>query len=297
MIKAIQISRVVKRSQDFEALVELFDSLGLERGQGWQRKRDRGVLLLAPEGQVKIGEGKGFTPADLHLEVTDADVLYEVARRQNVKIVSKIADTDWDARLFVLQAAGGMRVAIFSQLGKPVAAGLEGGLSAQGKRFGVVLSRFNAFITDRLLAGALDALHRAGAAKKDIEIVRVPGAFEIPAAARALAATGRFHAVVCLGCILRGETTHYEHLANEVTRGIGQSAQETGVPHAYGLLTCDSLEQAIDRAGLKSGNKGFEAGLSAVEMANLKQVIVNARPAARRGTRNQKASPRTRRKS
>ncbi|MCI0355869.1 MAG: 6,7-dimethyl-8-ribityllumazine synthase [Acidobacteria bacterium] len=145
----------------------------------------------------------------------------------------------------------------------------EGALDARGKRFGIVVSRFNSFITERLLQGALDALHRTGARDRDIEIVRVPGSFEIPAAARALAASSRCVAVICLGCIIRGETTHYEHLANEVTRGIGQSAQETGVPHAYGILTCDTLEQAIDRAGLKSGNKGFDAGLSAVEMANL----------------------------
>jgi len=114
---------------------------------------------------------------------------------------------------------------------------------------------------------------RAGAQKSDIDVVRVPGAFEIPAAARTLAETGKYDAIICLGCLLRGDTAHYDVIANEVTRGIGQSAQETGVPHAFGVLTCDTLEQAIDRAGLKSGNKGFEAALAAIEMANLKKAI------------------------
>ena len=111
---------------------------------------------------------------------------------------------------------------------------------------------------------------RSGAKRKDIDLVRIPGAFEIPAAARTLAETGKYNAIICIGCLLRGDTAHYDVIVNEVTRGIGQSAQETGVPHAFGVLTCDTLEQAIDRAGLKMGNKGFEAALAAVEMANLK---------------------------
>jgi 6,7-dimethyl-8-ribityllumazine synthase len=138
-----------------------------------------------------------------------------------------------------------------------------------GKRFAIVVSRFNAFITERLLLSALDGLMRSGADKKDIELVRVPGSFEIPLAARALAETGKFDAIICLGCLLRGDTAHYDVIVNEVTRGIGQSAQETGVPHAFGVLTCENLEQAIDRAGLKMGNKGLEAALAAVEMASL----------------------------
>ena len=275
MIKAIQFSRIAKSDPEFGALVELFDALGFERGEGWQYPENRGVIFLAPQGEVKIGLGKGFSDAHLHLEVSDADALHALARRRKLKIAQTIVDTDWGARLFILEAAGGLRVSIFS---RPQASGQkaqtrEGALDARGKRFGIVVSRFNSFITERLLHGALDALHRTGARDQNIEIVRVPGSFEIPAAARALAASGRCGAVICLGCIIRGETTHYEHLANEVTRGIGQSAQETSVPHAYGILTCDSLEQAIDRAGLKSGNKGFEAGLSAVEMAGLKKVV------------------------
>lgn len=140
-------------------------------------------------------------------------------------------------------------------------------------RFGIVVARFNEFITERLLASALDALRRTGAKDSDIDIVRVPGSFEVPLAARQLAETKKYDAVICLGCILRGDTTHYEHIAIEVTRGIGQSAQETGVPHAYGVLTCEDLEQAIGRAGLKGGNKGYEAALTAVEMASLTKAI------------------------
>jgi 6,7-dimethyl-8-ribityllumazine synthase len=150
---------------------------------------------------------------------------------------------------------------------------LEGALSALGKRFAIVVSRFNAFITERLLLSAIDGLVRSGAPKKNIELVRVPGAFEIPLAARKLAETGKYDAVICLGCLLRGDTAHYDVIVNEVTRGIGQSAQETGVPHAFGVLTCETLEQAIDRAGLKMGNKGFEAAMAAVEMAGLKAAI------------------------
>ncbi len=149
----------------------------------------------------------------------------------------------------------------------------EGKLDASGKRFAIVVSRFNAFITERLLLSACDGLLRTGAAKKDISVVRVPGAFEIPSAARALAETKKYDAIICIGCLLRGDTAHYDVIVNEVTRGIGQSAQETGIPHAFGVLTCDTLEQAIDRAGLKMGNKGFEAALAAVEMASLKQVV------------------------
>jgi len=155
---------------------------------------------------------------------------------------------------------------------------LEGDLSASGKRFGIVISRFNAFITERLLLSAVDGLLRSGANKKDIDLVRVPGAFEIPLAARKLAETKKYDAIICIGCLLRGDTAHYDVIVNEVTRGIGQSAQETGVPHAFGVLTCENLEQAIDRAGLKMGNKGFEAALAAVEMASLGRAISSQSP-------------------
>jgi 6,7-dimethyl-8-ribityllumazine synthase len=146
-------------------------------------------------------------------------------------------------------------------------------------RFGIVVSRFNEFITERLLRSAYDGLVRSGAKEHHIGIVRAPGAFEIPSAARTLAQTKKYDAIICLGCLLRGDTAHYDVIVNEVTRGIGQSAQETGVPHAFGVLTCDTLEQAIDRAGLKMGNKGFEAALAAIEMANLKKAI-SSQPSA-----------------
>jgi 6,7-dimethyl-8-ribityllumazine synthase len=144
----------------------------------------------------------------------------------------------------------------------------------------LVVARFNAFITERLLLSACDGLLRTGAARKDIEIARVPGAFEIPSAARTLALTGKYDAILCIGCLLRGDTAHYDVIVNEVTRGIGQSAQETGVPHAFGVLTCETLEQAIDRAGLKMGNKGFEAAMAAVEMASLEAGISGRRTGA-----------------
>ncbi len=165
-------------------------------------------------------------------------------------------------------------------------------MNAAGKRFGIVVARFNAFITERLLQSAYDGLVRCGAAKHDVEIVRVPGAFEIPSAARTLAETGKYDAIICLGCLLRGDTAHYDVIVNEVTRGIGQSAQETGVPHAFGVLTCETLEQAIDRAGLKMGNKGFDAALAAVEMASLNGVICSRhQPSAKART---KARPKER---
>jgi len=167
---------------------------------------------------------------------------------------------------------------------------LEGSLNAAGKRFAIAVSRFNAFITERLLLSACDGLLRAGANKKDLAIVRVPGAFEIPIAARTLAETKKYDAIICIGCLLRGDTAHYDVIVNEVTRGIGQSAQETGVPHAFGVLTCDTLEQAIDRAGLKMGNKGFEAALAAVEMANLRKAISHQPSAVRKTALSSKLS-------
>ncbi|MBI1750535.1 MAG: 6,7-dimethyl-8-ribityllumazine synthase [Acidobacteria bacterium] len=151
-------------------------------------------------------------------------------------------------------------------------------LKAEGLRFAIVVSRFNSFITERLLAGALDALARAGAASDQVDVVRVPGSFEIPIAAKKLAESGKYNAVICIGCILRGETAHYDYVCSESARGIQLAQMDTGVPLAFCVLTCDTLEQAIDRAGLKGGNKGFEAGLAAVEMANLTRKISAANP-------------------
>jgi 6,7-dimethyl-8-ribityllumazine synthase len=156
---------------------------------------------------------------------------------------------------------------------------IEGDLYLKGARFGIVVSRFNAFITERLLLSAIDALRRTGTSDNDIAVVRVPGAFEVPVAARTLALGKKrgLDAVICLGLLLRGETSNYEHIAAEVARGIGQAAQDSGKPCTYGVLTCDTLEQAIDRAGLKLGNKGFEAAITAVEMVSLARKLAGKR--------------------
>ena len=150
---------------------------------------------------------------------------------------------------------------------------ISGSLSAEGLRFGIVVSRFNSFITDRLLAAAVDALERSGAASADVEVVRVPGAFELPLVAKKMASTGRYDALVAIGCVLRGATTHYDYVCSETARGLQLAQMDTGVPVMFCVLTCDTLEQAIDRAGLKGGNKGFEAGMGAVEMARLSQKL------------------------
>lgn len=146
---------------------------------------------------------------------------------------------------------------------------LEGKLVAKGLKFGIVLSRFNDFIVERLLEGALDALKRCGAEEGDLTIARVPGAFEIPLIAKKMAESGRFDAILCLGCIIRGATPHFAYIANEVTKGIAALSLENEIPISFGVLITDSIEQAIERAGTKAGNKGFDAAMSAIEMANL----------------------------
>jgi 6,7-dimethyl-8-ribityllumazine synthase len=147
--------------------------------------------------------------------------------------------------------------------------GERGGLSAAGLHFGIVVSEFNSFVTDRLLAGALDAFQAAGASKDQLEIVNVPGAFELPIAAKTLASTGRFDSLVCIGCVLRGETSHYDYVCSETARGIQLAQLDTGVPIGFCVLTCDTREQALARAGEKSGNKGYEVAIGAIEMARL----------------------------
>lgn len=273
MVKHIYFLRLAKDMQAYSELERLLTTLGLERDDEWRGSRNKGVLFRTPQAGIELGFGDEFPATDLIFEVQDANTVYEYVKQHGFKIAGDIADQKFGGRLFVVEA-GGHRVAVFSYLPeraphrpKP----LEGALDARGKRFAIVVSRFNSFITERLLDGALDALRRMGARDNDIEVLRVPGAYEIPSAARMIAATGRVNAIICIGCLIRGETLHYEVIANEVSRGIGQSAQETGVPHVFGVLTCDNLEQAIDRAGLKAGNKGFEAGLAAVEMASLKE--------------------------
>jgi 6,7-dimethyl-8-ribityllumazine synthase len=149
----------------------------------------------------------------------------------------------------------------------------QGRLNAEGFRFAIVASRWNDFLTSRLVEGALDALERLGAAEKSVELFRVPGSFEIPLLARRLARSGKWDAVVCLGTVIRGQTPHFEYIAAEVTKGIAQAGMDADIPVVYGIVTADTLEQAIDRAGVKAGNKGFEAAMSAVELVNLYKVI------------------------
>ena len=151
----------------------------------------------------------------------------------------------------------------------------QGRLSAGGFRFALVSSRWNDFLTGRLVEGALDALERLGADSGAVEHFRVPGSFEIPLLALKLAQSGRFDAIVCLGTVIRGQTPHFEYVAGEVTKGIAHVALSTGVPVLYGIVTADTLEQAIDRAGVKAGNKGFEAAMSAVEMVNLYKAVAS----------------------
>jgi len=150
---------------------------------------------------------------------------------------------------------------------------IDGELSAAGLRFGIVVGRFNSFITERLLSAAVDALERAGAGNEDVTVVHVPGAFELPLAAKKLATSGKYDALISIGCVLRGETTHYDYVCSETSRGLQLAQMDTGVPVIFCVLTCDTLEQAIDRAGLKGGNKGFEAGLAAIEMGHLSRKL------------------------
>jgi 6,7-dimethyl-8-ribityllumazine synthase len=270
MIKGITTIRHVAGSKEFKALSKLFDAMGFERGTPWKTARGQGTPFKVPLGQIEFVEGLETIHADIWIEVTDLDSIRDVLAKENVKGADKIQQTAWDSRFLVAEPAKGSKI-LFWQKNRPSEDAIEGDFSAHGMRFGVVVSRWNSFITERLLQGALDGLRRSGCRKEDVTVVRVPGAFEIPSQARTLAASGKYDAIVTLGCLIRGETTHYEHISTEVTRGIGQSAQETGVPHTYGVLTCENLEQALDRAGLKAGNKGFEAAISAIEMVSLQR--------------------------
>ena len=150
---------------------------------------------------------------------------------------------------------------------------LEGKLDGSGLRFAIIVSRFNSFIGERLVEGALDALHRHGTEPTAITTVRVPGAFEIPLVAKRLAATGEYDALICLGAVIRGATTHFDYVASEVSKGIATVSLESGVPIAFGILTTETIEQAIERAGTKAGNKGFDAAVSVIEMVNLLKAI------------------------
>jgi len=149
----------------------------------------------------------------------------------------------------------------------------EGNLVAEGLRFGIIVARFNEFITAKLLSGALDALKRHGAQEDDIDIAWVPGAFEIPLVAKKMAASQKYDAVICLGTVIRGSTPHFDYVCAEVSKGVAHVSFETGKPAIFGVLTTDSIEQAVERAGTKAGNKGFDAAVSAIEMANLLKQI------------------------
>ena len=153
---------------------------------------------------------------------------------------------------------------------------IEAKLLAEGKKFGLVVSRFNNFITERLLEGALDGLLRSGGRDEDIEIVKVPGAFEIPLIAKKMAATGRYHAIICLGAVIRGATPHFDLVSAEVSKGIAAVSLESEVPVIFGIITTDTIEQAIERAGTKAGNKGWSAAITAIEMANLIEIVDQA---------------------
>ncbi|MGM0394469.1 MAG: 6,7-dimethyl-8-ribityllumazine synthase [Thermodesulfobacteriota bacterium] len=154
---------------------------------------------------------------------------------------------------------------------------IDANLSAQGKKFGIIASRFNDFITSKLVEGALDALIRSGARDQDITIVKVPGAFEIPLAAQKMAGAKTYDAIICLGAVIRGATSHYDYVCAEVSKGIASVSLETGVPVMFGILTTETIEQAIERAGTKAGNKGFDTALGAIEMANLGEILGKAR--------------------
>ena len=286
MIRSIVFPRVVGKSlEELQPALELFRALGFAPGNEWHEGGNHGMEMLAPSGGIEFLAAADAPSVDAMVEVSDADGAWQIAKKLGVTIRREIGDTPYGARLFEVEVSG-LRVGFLTYAKKAgESRGLEASLNAAGKQFAIVASRFNSFITERLLDGALLALRQCGANPDDITIVQVPGAFEIPAAARQLAQSGRYHAIVCIGCLLRGGTLHYEVIANEVTRGVGQSAQETGVPHAFGVLTCDTLEQAIDRAGLKAGNKGFEAGLAAVEMASLRQRVAGHVASAADGKR------------
>ena len=311
MIKGLTLVQAVASPEAFARLSDLLAALGFEPGRGWSDDHSRGSAFLAPVASLELVTGRAPATPSLLIEVTGLDEVHRVTRdwltvqagtvisagreapapnssetalnlgetpRNLGENASEITETHWNSRLFTAVLDPQLRVSFWESNnplhGQPLA--VEGDLSAANKRFAIVVARWNAVITDRLLQGSLDALLRSGATRADIEIVRVPGAWEIPSAARTLAESKRYAAIITLGVLLRGETAHYEAIYTEVARGIGQSQQDTGVPHAFGVLTCETLEQALDRAGLKAGNKGFEAGIAAIEMSSIQSKLQEA---------------------
>jgi 6,7-dimethyl-8-ribityllumazine synthase len=294
MIKGMTLISAVASADtsgvEFDRLASLFSSLGFEQGKGWQDAQGRGAAFLAPLGNLELITGRPPSVPPILVEVTQLDHVHSIVERwllagqgsEDSKHIatplSPVEPTHWNSRLFTAQLTPQLKIG-FWQSEDPLhhqPSAIEGDLSAADMRFAIVTTRWNTVITDRLLQGSLDALHRSGAAKADIEIVRVPGAWEVPSAARTLAESKKFDAIITLGCLLRGETAHYEAIYNEVARGIGQSQQDTGIPHAFGVLTCETLEQALDRAGLKAGNKGFEAAIAAIEMVSIQRKLASA---------------------
>jgi 6,7-dimethyl-8-ribityllumazine synthase len=255
-------------------------ALGFEAGKGWEDGSGRGAAFLTPVGNLELAAGRAPAVSPVLIEVTQLDQVRAVVAQwmeanrsaeEVAELLSEVAPTHWKSRLFTVALDPSLLLGFWESEdalhGRPIA--VEGDLSAAGMRFAIVVARWNAVITERLLQGALDGLLRSGATRAEIEIVRVPGAWEIPSAARTLAESKSVDAILTLGCLLRGETAHYEAIYTEVARGIGQSQQETGVPHSFGVLTCETLEQALERAGVKSGNKGFEAAMAAIEMVSV----------------------------
>ncbi|MDR3454577.1 MAG: 6,7-dimethyl-8-ribityllumazine synthase, partial [Rhodoferax sp.] len=255
MIKGISFLRPAGSAAVYDRLASFFSALGFACGAGWQEEASRGAAFLAPLGNLEFVDGQFPSTADVLVEVTALDAVYQAAevwlRAQGgdeaAARLSPITDTHWKSSMFTVEPEPGFPFSFWAWTdpvkGKPVA--VEGDLSAQGMKFAIVVARWNAVITERLLDAALDGLLRSGAQRADIQVVRVPGAWEIPAAARTLANLGQVNAIITLGCLLRGETAHYEAIYNEVARGIGQSQQETGIPHTFGVLTCETLEQAL----------------------------------------------------
>jgi len=283
MIKGISFLRPAGSAEVYDRLASFFSALGFAPGKGWSEEDSRGAAFLAPLGNLEFVDGQFPSTADVLVEVTALDAVHQAAAAwlkshggdSEAARLSPIAATHWKSQIFTVEPVAGFPFSFWAWTdplrGKPVA--VEGDLSAAGMKFAIVVARWNAVITDRLLEAALDALLRSGAARSDIQVVRVPGAWEIPSAARTLANQKSVDAIITLGCLLRGETAHYEAIYNEVSRGIGQSQQETGIPHSFGVLTCETLEQALNRAGIKAGNKGFEAAAAAIEMVSLTRKI------------------------
>jgi 6,7-dimethyl-8-ribityllumazine synthase len=289
MIKGISFLRPAGSTPAYDRLASFFSVLGFAPGKGWSEEDSRGAAFLAPLGNLEFVDGKFPSTADVLIEVTALDAVHQAAAtwlraqagEEGAARLSEITETHWKSRIFTVEPEPGFAFSFWAwtdpQKGKPVV--VEGDLSAAGMKFAIVVARWNAVITERLLEGALDALLRSGAVRADIQVVRVPGAWEIPAVARTIANLGAVDAIVTLGCLLRGETAHYEAIYNEVSRGIGQSQQETGIPHSFGVLTCETLEQALNRAGIKAGNKGFEAASAAIEMVSVHRKLKKDGPA------------------